>query len=130
LPSIQDIIYPRIKSNLTEQDLKGAYTPQRQEMEWAEKKSRRNFQQLALMVLLKTVQKVGFFMNVLDIPQTIIEHIVQETCLLTPQPEEWKMYSGSITWKRHHRFVLDYLQIHPLNDQARTIMVDMMSKLS
>jgi hypothetical protein len=33
MPSIQDTIYPRIKSNLTEQDLEGAYTPTREENE-------------------------------------------------------------------------------------------------
>ncbi|GIN41478.1 hypothetical protein [Heyndrickxia oleronia] len=39
MPSIQDTIYPRFKSNLTDKDLEEVYTPQMKEIEWAEAKS-------------------------------------------------------------------------------------------
>jgi TnpA family transposase len=130
LPSIQDTIYPRIKSNLTEQDLREVYMPKREEIEWAEKKSRGHFQQLSLLVLMKTSQKLGFFINVSDIPSIIVEHIAKFARLPIPDPEEWKEYDGSRTWKRHHRFIRDYLQIRPFDEQARQIMIDTMSKLS
>ncbi|WP_113710124.1 DUF4158 domain-containing protein [Bacillus mycoides] len=44
-------------------------------MQWAERKSRGNVQQLRLLVLIKFVQRLGFFPQFLDIPQTIIHHI-------------------------------------------------------
>lgn len=61
MPSIQDTIYPRIKHNLLEQDLDESYTPLHTEIQWAERKSRGNVQQLGLLVLIKVVQKLGFF---------------------------------------------------------------------
>jgi hypothetical protein len=130
LPSIQDTIYPRIKSSLTEQDLQEVYTPKREEIAWADKKTRGNFQQLSLLILMKTTQRLGFFIPVSDIPSVIIEHIAKFAHLPIPQPEEWKEYDGSRTWKRHHRFVRDYLQIHPFNEQTRQIMIDTMTQLA
>ncbi|RAL21956.1 DUF4158 domain-containing protein [Thermoflavimicrobium daqui] len=100
MPSIQDTIYPRIKSNLTDKDLEEAYTPQREEVEWAERKTRGNFQQLALLVLLKTTQKLGFFTTLLDVPKAIIEHIAQVAYLPIPQEEEWQEYNGSRRGRR------------------------------
>jgi hypothetical protein len=102
------------------------------EKKWSgvESKTRGNVQQLALVVLLKTTQKLGFFPSLTDIPKQIIEHIAQTVRLPIPQPEEWKEYGKSRTWKRQHRFVRDYLQLSPFNDQARQIMIDTMSELS
>lgn len=60
MPSIQDTIYPRIKYNLSEKDLEESYTPLQAEIQWAEHKSRGNVQQLGLLVLINTIQKLGF----------------------------------------------------------------------
>ncbi|MFS0882885.1 Tn3 family transposase [Metabacillus niabensis] len=130
MPSIQDTIYPRFKSSLTEQDLQEVYTPRREEIEWTDTKSRGNIQQLGLLVLIKTVQKLGFFPRMLDIPQTIIEYIASRVQLPLPSKEDWIAYCESRTCERHYRFVRDYLQIRPFNEQARQFMIDTMGKLS
>lgn len=61
MSSIQDTIYPRIKNNLSDQDLEETYTPLHTEIQWAERKSRGNVQQLGVLVLIKIIQKLGFF---------------------------------------------------------------------
>lgn len=48
------------------------------EIEWAEAKSKGTLQHLALLVLIKTVQKLGFFIRIVDIPQTIVTHIAKK----------------------------------------------------
>lgn len=45
MPSMQDTTYPRIKSTLTEKELDEIYTPQRNEIAWAESKSKGTLQQ-------------------------------------------------------------------------------------
>ncbi|UNJ81107.1 hypothetical protein (plasmid) [Metabacillus dongyingensis] len=69
MPSIQDTTYPRIKSNLTVKELDEVYIPQRTEIAWTEAKSKGTLQQLALLVLIKSVQKLGYFKRVDEIPE-------------------------------------------------------------
>jgi hypothetical protein len=130
LPSIQDTIYPRFKSNLTEKDLEEVYTPVMNEIEWAEVKAKGTLQQLALLVLIKTVQKLGFFIRIVDVPEAIVIHIAKKAYLPLPTKEEWKTYSETRTAKRHFRFVRDYLQLRPFDHEAHQILIDTMSKIA
>ncbi|EJS62429.1 hypothetical protein ICU_05022 [Bacillus cereus BAG2X1-1] len=45
MPSIQDTIYPRIKHNLSTEDLRSVYTPTRSEIEWTSLKTKGTLQQ-------------------------------------------------------------------------------------
>lgn len=119
MPSIQDTTYPRIKSTLTEKELDEIYTPQRKEIAWAASKSKGSLQQLALLVLMKSVQKLGIFKSVNEIPEVIVQHIAKKTFLPMPEKEVWENYSNSRTAKRHVRFVRDYLQIQPFSQKVK-----------
>ncbi|WP_337078829.1 DUF4158 domain-containing protein [Bacillus subtilis] len=130
MPSIQDTIYPRFKSNLTEKDLEEVYTPKINEIEWAEAKSKGTLQQLALLVLIKTVQKLGFFIHIVDVPEAIVIHIAKKAHLPLPTKEEWKTYSETRTAKRHFRFVRDYLQLRPFDHEAHHSLTDTINKLA
>ncbi|MDK8643783.1 DUF4158 domain-containing protein [Niallia taxi] len=130
MPSIQDTIYPRFKSNLTEKDLEEVYSPKMNEIEWTEAKSKGTLQQLALLVLIKTVQKLGFFVQVVDVPEAIVIHIARKAYQPLPAKEEWKIYSEKRTAKRHFRFVRDYLQLRPFDYEAQQNLIDTMSKLA
>ncbi|WP_212937036.1 hypothetical protein, partial [Bacillus hominis] len=46
MPSIQDTIYPRIKHNLSTEDLSSVYTSTRSEIEWTSLKTKGTLQQL------------------------------------------------------------------------------------
>ena len=81
-------------------------------------------------MLIKVVQKLGFFPRFLDIPQPIIHHIANKTFLPIPTMEIWNAYGESRTYERHYYFVRDYLKIHPFDDQARQIIFDVINELS
>ncbi|WHY75268.1 DUF4158 domain-containing protein [Neobacillus sp. WH10] len=100
------------------------------EIEWAEVKSKGTLQQLALLVLTKTVQKIGFFMRIVHVPEVIVIHIAKKALLPLPTKEDWKTYSEKRTAKRHFRFVRDYLQLRPFEYEAHQIVTDTMSKLA
>lgn len=93
MPSIQDTIYPRIKHNLSTEDLRSVYTPTRSEIEWTSMKTKGTLQQLVLLILLKTVQNLGFFTRISDIPPIIIKHIAQSAQLPIAIKTEWEAYS-------------------------------------
>lgn len=130
MPSIQDTIYPRFKSNLTEKDLEELYTPTMNEIQWAGSKSKGNLQQLALLTLIKTVQRLGFFIRMVDVPEVIVKHIAKKARLPIPDKESWKTYNETRTAKRHFRFVRDFLQLRPFDHEARQILVNTMTKLA
>lgn len=130
MPSIQDTTYPRIKSTLTEKELDDVYTPQRKEIGWATSKSKGTLQQLALLVLMKSVQKLGIFTRVAETPEVIVQHIAKKALLPLPEKESWKSYSSSRTAKRHVRFVRDYLQIQPFDQKGSKVMTDTMTTLA
>ncbi|MDM5193268.1 hypothetical protein QUG02_09775 [Bacillus hominis] len=46
MPSIQDTIYPKIKQNLSTEDLSSVYMPTRSEIEWTSLKTKGTLQQL------------------------------------------------------------------------------------
>ncbi|MCH5583477.1 DUF4158 domain-containing protein [Shimazuella sp. AN120528] len=46
-------------------------------------------QKLGLLVILKTVQKQGFFTTVFEIPNGIIQHIAKQAQVLLPSDKEW-----------------------------------------
>ncbi|MGG0645668.1 Tn3 family transposase [Bacillus mycoides] len=130
MPSIQDTIYPRIKHNLSTEDLRSVYTPTRSEIEWTSLKTKGTLQQLALLILLKTVQNLGFFTRISDIPPIIIKHIAQSAQLPIPIETEWEAYSKTRTIKRHYHFVRRYLKIQQFDHNARQIMLDTMKHIA
>ncbi|PEX87261.1 DUF4158 domain-containing protein [Bacillus cereus] len=73
-----------MKHNLSTEDVSSVYTPTRSEMEWTSLKTKGTLQQLALLILLKTVQNLGFFTRISDIPPIIIKHIAQSAQLPIP----------------------------------------------
>src|SRR5699024_9915146 len=127
MPSIQDTTYPRIKSTLTEKELDDVYKPQRKEIGWAAAKYKANLQELALLVLMNSYQQQENFTSVAEIPEGIVQHIAQKTLLPLPEKEAWKSYSSSRTAKRHVRFVRDYLQIQPFDQEGSKVMTDTMT---
>lgn len=130
MPSIQDTIYPRIKHNLSTEDLRSVYTPTRSEIEWTSMKTKGTLQQLALLILLKTVQNLGFFTRISDIPPIIIKHIAQSAQLPIPNETEWEAYSKTRTIKRHYHFTRQYLKIQQFDHNARQIMLDTMKHVA
>ncbi|WP_257721906.1 DUF4158 domain-containing protein [Bacillus cereus] len=71
-------------------NLSSVYTRTRSEIEWTSLKTKGTLQQLALLILLKTVQNLGFFTRISDIPPIIIKHIAQTVQLPVPIETEWE----------------------------------------
>ena len=108
MPSIQETAYPRIKSNLSQQELEEVYTPKTEELEWACRSARGTIPQLGLLVLLKISQRLGYFIPVTEVPIAIIEHVAKKADITFPDKNEWAAYSQSRTCYRHYAFVREY----------------------
>lgn len=106
------------------------YTPKMNKIEWAESKTKGTLQKLVLLVLIKSIQKLGFFIRVIEVREVLVQHIAKKARLPMPSKLEWKAFSESRTAKRHFRFIRDYLQIRPFDHEANQIMINTMSKLA
>ena len=72
---ISDTAYPRLKSHPNEAELDALFTPTLAEMAFALKQTRRPGPRVALLVLLKTFQRLGYFPRFADVPLAVIKQI-------------------------------------------------------
>lgn len=76
LPSINETAYPRLKNVINKNELANIYTPTEAEIDFANKSARKDMPKLCLLVMLKTFQRLGYFIQIKDVPLQIIEHIM------------------------------------------------------
>ena len=101
--------------------------PTPQELKLANRYTRGAVAQLGFLVLLKTFQRLGYFVLVKSVPAPIIKHIAQSAQLaLSPQVLEG--YDTSGTRWRHLSLIRDYLKIKPYGAAARRVIVQSMAQ--
>jgi len=74
VPVITDTTYPRLPADPGASEL-DAFTPDAAEFAFVRQRTRHPGPRLALLVLLKTFQRLGYFVRLADVPAAIIGHI-------------------------------------------------------
>jgi TnpA family transposase len=100
MPSVHETAYPRLKSHPSPHDLATVYTPSKDEVALAEGVTRSEIARLAFLILLKTFQRLGYFVQLRDVPRTIVEHIAHTQGFLVT-PAGLADYDASGTRRRH-----------------------------
>lgn len=114
MAAIYQTAYPRLKSNPSIEDLVTVYTPSEEEIELMSSYSQRPIARLGFMILLKTFQRLGYFVLVSDVPEKIVNHIME--CLESEfKTEKLDTYDTSGARQRHLKIIRDYLGITPIN---------------
>src|SRR6266850_4434364 len=118
MPSAHETAYPRLKASVTTRDLEEIYTPTPEEVEFAAKHTHPGPSRVCVVVLLKTFQRLGYFVHLRDVPSSIVSHIA--TCLgMSLEPHELHAYDLSRTRRHHLTAIRAYLHIKPYDGQAR-----------
>ena len=78
MASIDRTAYPRFKRNISVRELREAYTPSLEEMDWARGLTGTDEALLSVVLWLKCCQRLGYFPKLDQIPVTVIEHVRQE----------------------------------------------------
>jgi hypothetical protein len=68
MPSASDTAYPRLKINPTAKELNELYSPTVYELAFAQERARQPMQRAGLLLLLKTFQRLGYFVSCAEIP--------------------------------------------------------------
>ncbi len=79
MPGISDTAYPRLKPSPSAKELDEVYTPNLFECGWVEQRTREPVPRIGLLVLLKTFQRLGYFVMVNEVPKPILQHVAQST---------------------------------------------------
>jgi Domain of unknown function (DUF4158) len=76
MPVITDTAYPRLTSSPSDGEL-DVFTPSDEEISFALRHTRQPGPRLALLIFLKTFQRLGYFVQIADVPEAIIAHIAE-----------------------------------------------------
>ena len=75
MASIERTAYPRFRTQLAEKELEADYTPNDDEADFVRRNARGDAGRLALAVLLKTRQRLGYFVALAEVPERIRLHV-------------------------------------------------------
>lgn len=107
MASIERTAYPRLKKRLTKSELRDFYTPISEEIFFVRETARNDDPQLHLLVQLKIFQRLGYFPDIEEIPETIVGHLRASLRLskaVIPVVAPRTLY-------RHQKAVREYLNV-------------------
>lgn len=120
MAAIERTAYPRFKRHPSARDLNELHTPTDEEVAFASKFARSPTHLLALVTLLKSFQRLGYFPKLEEVPPGIVNHL--RSCLHL-RPEVAPGYDEVRTLYRHHRAIRDYLRVRAYGKDARHLSV-------
>lgn len=116
-----DTAYPRFKSCPSETELERFYTPTEIERTFCDAYTRSTTTRLGFALLLKTYQRLGYFVTSDQIPSAIIEHIA--AALGEPVDQDrLRQYDVSQARRKHLPAVRQSLEVRPFDDEGRTLL--------
>jgi hypothetical protein len=113
--------YPQMKSTPSTGELADVYTPNFVELVWAENRTKESAPRVGLLVLLKTFQRLGYFVTLPAIPRPILEHVAH--CPgYGSIPEDLFRYGASSARRRHMLLIRDYTGVKVWGGEAQQAM--------
>ena len=121
MPTVHETAYPRLKSSVIRRELIDLYTPTQAELEVAARASKGESARLGFLVLLKTFQRLGYFIPLRDVPRSIVEHIGHDRGMLIV-PETMEEYDESGTRRRHVKIIRKYLCVQSFDESGQAVL--------
>ena len=118
MPSAHETAYPRLKSNPSPTELAAVYTPTKEEAALADSVARGEVARLGFLVLLKAFQRLGYFLQLRDVPAAIIEHIAHTQGFLIA-PGGLGVYDESGTRRRHVAVIRAHQRVRPFDTDGQ-----------
>jgi TnpA family transposase len=118
LPTIHDTAYPRLKISISEKELNEIYTPTADEFDLAHSLTHSTAMRIGFLVLLKTFQRLGYFVPTHKVPRPIAEHI-SLIYGVHYEAMEWEAYDASGVRYRHIARICEYLGVRKFDETAQ-----------
>jgi TnpA family transposase len=121
MPSIHDTAYPRLKSSLSEKELNEIFTPTAEEFDLAHSVAQSIPLRIVFLVLLKTFQRLGYFLPLHKVPRQIAERI-SLIYGVHYEAMEWEVYDASGSRYRFIARIREHLGIKNFDSTAQRIL--------
>jgi len=121
MAGINETAYPRLKSCPTAKELASVYTPSLDELAFAEANARRPAPKVGLLILLKTFQRLGYFVPMSQVPAVIVQYIAT-VAGFTTVPRGLDAYDDTSARLRHTGRILAFLRVTPYAEGAEAAM--------
>ena len=123
MSNIHETAYPRFKPELTQRELDDIYTPSQDELTFSRCNTRTIPAQLALLILLKTVQRLGYFVKLSEVPPVIISHISKCLGSRIISKHDLSDYEQAGPRQRFLELIRNYLDIKSIVDETPAIVL-------
>jgi Domain of unknown function (DUF4158) len=123
MPSASDTAYLRLKLNPSTKELNELYSPTVYELAFARERARQPMQRAGLLLLLKTFQRLGYFVGCAEIPIPIVRHVFR-CAAFTDSPEQLQAYDASTARDRHTALIREFLGVTAYGPTARQVVVE------
>ncbi|HXO96164.1 MAG TPA: DUF4158 domain-containing protein [Chthoniobacterales bacterium] len=120
--SPSDTAYPLLRESPTGRELQELFTPNLSELGFAGENTRQPTPRLGLLLLLKSFQKLGYFLRLAEIPTPIVSHVAKAAGW-NQIPDGLSAYDASTARFRHMALVRSYLGVTRFSDAARKLML-------
>ena len=120
--SPSDTAYPILNESPTGRELQELFTPNLLELGFGRENTRQPVPRLGLLLLLKSFQKLGYFVRLAEIPPPIVLHIAKAVGW-NQVPDGLSAYDASTARFRHMALVRSYMGVTPFADAARKLML-------
>ncbi len=127
LPTIRETAYPCFKTSTNASDLADIYTPNAEELVYAESFIRTGELKLCFLTMLKSFQRLGYFVPICSVPVAISKYIAGVIgCTYAPDIlEEYDL--GRNKWY-HLRRIRQYFNVKPVGKETIKLLGDTMRK--
>lgn len=120
MTQIHETAYPRLKNDLSPQDLTDVYTLSVDEIAFIDQVVKRPAARAVAFLYLKIFQRLGYFERVSKIPQLIRDHIVSQTAYpRSPKLSELVRFENSGGRQQLVNALRRYLDVRPLDRQGQ-----------
>src|SRR3982750_3054655 len=112
MPAIHETAYPHLKRQPSPDELARIYTPTRAKRDLAARQTKGPVARIGFLVMLKTFQRLGYFVRLVDVPEPIVAHVI--ACIGVPLTvADLSRYDTSGTRLRHLAAIRAYRQVQP-----------------
>jgi TnpA family transposase len=118
---LNDTAYPRFKTHYSPAELARCYTPTAEDIALCDRATRGDTTRLGFILLLKTFQRLGYFVRSAEVPDRIIAHLA-EALGEPPTPSTLHRYDDARARKNHIGAIRAYLQVNAFSQGGDAVL--------
>ncbi|OWW18699.1 Tn3 family transposase [Noviherbaspirillum denitrificans] len=118
MTQVHETAYPRLKLDISAQELNSIYTPRRAELEFVTDQYRQIPKRVFMLVQLKLLQRLGYFVPLASVPPPIFAHICERAGWRTPNKTAIKRYDQSGSKSVRQQALRDFVGIQVMDETA------------